>query len=161
MKYDLFLKDHSIFFRYHGLSCKFFMLIGNSQTFIYAKAFILNQIIHTLCNSCSFNIFVSRLFTFFCQVIQIIRLTEVTSNAATILRASGLSILEIRHYFDLCQQGISSIQERTSILTELKDRSQRDLEKMQLRIDCLTDKIEQCRNVIDSNGKDDCNPLNW
>lgn len=32
---------------------------------------------------------------------------------------------------------------------------------MQLRIDCLTDKIAQCQNVIDSNGTDDSNPLNW
>lgn len=82
-------------------------------------------------------------------------------QAAKFLRASGLSIPEIRYYFDLCQQGISSIQERTSILMELRDRSQKELEKMQLRIDCLTDKIAQCQNVIDSNGKDDSNPLNW
>lgn len=82
-------------------------------------------------------------------------------QAAKFLRASGLSIPEIRHYFDLCQQGISSIQERTSILIKLRDRSQKELEMMQLRIDCLTDKIEQCQNVIDSNGTDDSNPLNW
>lgn len=82
-------------------------------------------------------------------------------QAAKFLRASGLSIPEIKRYFTLCQQGVSSIEERMDILIQLKLRSQKELEKMQYRIDCLTDKIAHCQNVIDSGAEDDCNPLNW
>ena len=81
-------------------------------------------------------------------------------QGAKFLRASGLSIPQIRQYFTLCQQGSSSIQERMDILIQLKLQSQKELEAMQARIDCLTDKIAHCQNVIDSNGDDDCNPLN-
>lgn len=48
-----------------------------------------------------------------------------------------------------------------NILIQLKLQSQKELEAMQARIDCLTDKINHCQNVIDSNSDDDCNPLNW
>lgn len=82
-------------------------------------------------------------------------------QGAKFLRASGLSIPEIRHYFALCQEGRSSIQERQSILIHLKEQSQKELEAMQARINCLTDKIDHFQDIMDSDGEDDCNPLNW
>ena len=82
-------------------------------------------------------------------------------QAASFLRASGLSIPEIRHYFSLCQIGKSSIQERTDILINLKTQSEKELAALQHRIDCLSDKIAHCQNIIDTDGEDDCNPLNW
>ena len=82
-------------------------------------------------------------------------------QAAKFLRASGLSIPEIRHYFSLCQMGKSSIKEREDILIKLKSESEKKLAEMQLRIDCLSDKIARCQKVIDADGEDDCNPLNW
>ena len=82
-------------------------------------------------------------------------------QAAKFLRASGLSIPEIRHYFTLCQQGSASLQERMNLLIQLKTQSQKELESMQIRIDCLTDKINHIQDIIDSDGEDDCNPLNW
>lgn len=82
-------------------------------------------------------------------------------QAAKFLRASGLSIPEIRHYFNLCQAGSSTIRERQQILITLKEQSQKELELMQARIACLSDKIDQCQHTIDTNGEDDCNPLNW
>ena len=82
-------------------------------------------------------------------------------QGAKFLRASGLSIPEIRHYFSLCQMGKSSIKEREDILTELKSKSEKELAELQHRIDCLSDKINQCQNVIDADGEDVCNPLNW
>lgn len=82
-------------------------------------------------------------------------------QAAKFLRASGLSIPEIHNYFTLCQQGNSSLQERRNILIQLKMQSQMELESMQTRIDCLTDKINHIQDIIDSDGEDDCNPLNW
>lgn len=82
-------------------------------------------------------------------------------QGAKFLRASGLSIPEIRHYFALCQEGKSSIQERQSILIHLKEQSQKELEAMQARINCLTNKIDHFQDIMDSDGEDDCNPLNW
>lgn len=82
-------------------------------------------------------------------------------QGAKFLRASGLSIPEIRHYFALCQEGKSSIQERQRILMHLKEQSQKELEAMQARINCLTDKIDHFQDIMDSDGEDDCNPLNW
>ncbi len=82
-------------------------------------------------------------------------------QGAKFLRASGLSIPEIRHYFSLCQMGKSSIKERENILIKLKSESEKELAELQHRIDCLSDKIAQCQNVIDADGEDVCNPLNW
>lgn len=82
-------------------------------------------------------------------------------QGAKFLRASGMSIPEIRHYFELCQDGKSTIQERQNILIQLKAQSQKELAAMQLRIHCLNDKILHFQNIIDSDGEDDCNPLNW
>lgn len=82
-------------------------------------------------------------------------------QGAKFLRASGLSIPEIRHYFALCQMGKSSIEERKDILINLKSESEKELVELQRRIDCLADKIAHCQNVIGADGEDDCNPLNW
>ena len=82
-------------------------------------------------------------------------------QGAKFLRASGLSIPEIRHYFSLCQMGKSSIKEREDILIRLKSESEKELAELQQRIDCLSDKIARCQNVIDADGEDICNPLNW
>jgi len=82
-------------------------------------------------------------------------------QAAKFLRASGLSIPDIRHYFELCQKGKSTIKERQDILIKLKEQSEREFEAVQARITCLSNKISQCQSVIDANGDDDCNPLNW
>lgn len=39
--------------------------------------------------------------------------------------------------------------------------SEKELEDLRIRIDCLTDKIEHFQDTIDHNGEDDGNPLNW
>lgn len=82
-------------------------------------------------------------------------------QTAKFLRASGLSIPEIHHYFSLCQMGKSSLKERTDILRKLKSESEKKLAELQIRIDCLSDKIAHCQNIIDTDGENDCNPLNW
>ncbi len=82
-------------------------------------------------------------------------------RAAAFLRASGLSISEIKHYFDLCQKGASTIKDRQKILLDLRIQAEKDLEAAQRRIDCLTDKINLCQDVMDGKCDDECNPLNW
>ena len=82
-------------------------------------------------------------------------------QGAKFLRASGLSIPEIHHYFSLCQIGKSSIKERKDILIKLKSESKKELIELQHRIECLYEKIAHCQDVIDADGEDICNPLNW
>ena len=82
-------------------------------------------------------------------------------QGAKFLRASGLSIPEIRHYFALCQEGKSSIRERLAILIRLKEKSENELNELYMHIACLSNKIVQCQNALDTDGADDCNPLNW
>lgn len=74
-------------------------------------------------------------------------------KTAKFLRSSNLSISEIKHYFDLCQKE-NTLNERKQILIALKKKSEKQLQEIQARIDCLNDKIE---NFSDSNS----NPLNW
>ena len=82
-------------------------------------------------------------------------------QGAKFLRASGLSIPEIRNYFALCQDGISTIRERQKILIQLRDRSQKELDDIKRHIDCLNERINSCQDAIDNNSEDSCNPLNW
>ena len=82
-------------------------------------------------------------------------------RAVTFLRASGMSIAQIKHYFALCQQGKGTLQERKEILEQVRDAAQKELEETQVRIHCLNEKIDLCQNAIEGRCEDDCNPLNW
>ena len=82
-------------------------------------------------------------------------------KAATFLRASGLSIPEIRHYFELCLKGKETITERMKMMEKLKDQSVKELELAQYRVDCITEKLKVFQGVIEGTCEDDCNPLNW
>lgn len=72
------------------------------------------------------------------------------------LRASGMPISEIKKYFELCQKGSSTKNERKEILIKLLNKSQEELYILENRIECLKNKIESF-----SNDNDSTNPLNW
>lgn len=82
-------------------------------------------------------------------------------RAVTFLRQSGLSIPEIHHFFDLCREGPSTIQERQEIFVRMREKAKADLAFAQKRIDCLTGKIAMCEDAMAGKCVDDCNPLNW
>lgn len=82
-------------------------------------------------------------------------------RAVTFLRASGMSIAQIKHYFALCQQGSATLAERKAILQQVRDAAQRELEETATRIHCLDEKISVCQNAMEGRCEDDCNPLNW
>lgn len=82
-------------------------------------------------------------------------------KAVTFLRKSGLSIPEVRRYFDLCREGSSTIRERQQMLVQMKDKAEADLAFVQMRISCLTSKIAMYENAMAGKCEDDCNPLNW
>ena len=54
-------------------------------------------------------------------------------QAASFLRASGMSIPDIKHYFDLCLGGNTTIEERYKILHTLKEKTEEELKFAQDR----------------------------
>ena len=82
-------------------------------------------------------------------------------QAAAFLRASGLSIPKIKHYFDLCLQGDSALEQRYEILQNLKQKTEEEYLAARYRLECITQKTEHYRDILDGKCPDDCNPLNW
>ena len=82
-------------------------------------------------------------------------------RAVGFLRSGGMSIARIKHYFDLCQQGTVTLQERQAILAELKEKAEAELRAAQVRVHCLDEKVQSLQEGIEGKRPDDCNPLNW
>ena len=82
-------------------------------------------------------------------------------QAAVFLRGSGLSIPEIKEYFDLCLEGEETIVQRQQILIQLKEKTEKEFQDIQKRLSCISQKVEHCQEIIDGLCEDDCNPLNW
>lgn len=82
-------------------------------------------------------------------------------QAASFLRTSGLSIPEIKLYFDLCLEGNITINERYKILSNLKNKAENEYNMAKLRMECITKKLAYFQDILDGKYKDDCNPLNW
>lgn len=82
-------------------------------------------------------------------------------RAVGFLRASGMSIAQIKHYFALCQQGTATLQERQKILIELKEKAEAELLAARTRVNCLEKKVQSLQESIEGKHADDCNPLNW
>lgn len=77
------------------------------------------------------------------------------------LRKSGMSISDIKHYFELCEMGIDTFPERYAILMKLQEQSDKDLEQAIWRNKCIHAKLEHCKLILEGKETDDCNPLNW
>lgn len=82
-------------------------------------------------------------------------------TCARFLRDSGMSIAEIKHYFELCQGGEETFDERFQILKALEEKTIRELEKAKKRYVCIEEKIKHCEDIRAGKCEDDCNPLNW
>ena len=82
-------------------------------------------------------------------------------RAVTFLRAGGMSIAQIKHYFALCQQGSATLAQRKEILTQQRQKAERQRDEAARLIHCLDEKIDICQRALEGRGVDDCNPLNW
>lgn len=82
-------------------------------------------------------------------------------TCARFLRSSGMSVSEIRHYFELCLKGESTFDERLEILRQLEQKTAEELEKTKNRYACIQEKIKHCEDIKAGKCEDDCNPLNW
>ena len=77
------------------------------------------------------------------------------------LRESGMSLSDIKHYFELCLAGSKTLPERYEILEALLEQSERELEMIQKRTKCIQSKVIQCKRALSGEIPDDCNPINW
>lgn len=82
-------------------------------------------------------------------------------KACQFLRANNMSLNEIKHYFDLCTQGISTFEERYAILKDMEIKAINELNDLKLRVDCISKKVKHCEEIKRNICNDDCNPLNW
>lgn len=81
--------------------------------------------------------------------------------ATRFLRESGMSIKEIKHYFQLCLVGDKTFDERYEILNKLHQQILEEQKNIQSRLECVTNKLNHCKDIKAGKCEDDCNPLNW
>lgn len=82
-------------------------------------------------------------------------------TATRFLRESGMSIPDIKHYFDLCLTGDTSLKERYDILVKLKEKSDTELANAQYRANCISKKVDEYSKILSGEIPDNSNPLYW
>jgi DNA-binding transcriptional MerR regulator len=79
-------------------------------------------------------------------------------NLVLCLRNTGMSVADIRHYVDLCQEGEITVQERYQIILSQKEKAEADLMEMQKRL-CILNMKQKCyEEIIAQKSGDACNP---
>jgi DNA-binding transcriptional MerR regulator len=79
-------------------------------------------------------------------------------NLVLCLRNTGMSVADIKHYIDLCQEGESSVQERYQIIMNQEKKAEADLKEMQKRLDILHMKQKCYEDILLKKSGDACNP---
>ena len=82
-------------------------------------------------------------------------------RAAQFLRNSGSTIAEIKHYFDLCQEGTFGIDKRQAVIEALRKKAEQDLAETQYRLDCLTRQVAVFEDIKKGAIADSTNPMMW
>ncbi|MDF2512769.1 MAG: hypothetical protein K0S04_2635 [Herbinix sp.] len=69
-------------------------------------------------------------------------------NLVLCLRNTGMSISEIKHYINLCQEGDSTVHERYQIILNQKKKAEEDLKEMQKRLEVLAHKEKYYETLL-------------
>lgn len=64
------------------------------------------------------------------------------------LKCTGMSIKEIKRYFDLCEEGDGSLEERLSMFLERKQHVLKEIEEMRHHLETVDHKIGWYRSMI-------------
>ena len=64
------------------------------------------------------------------------------------LRATGMSIGDVRHYIELCEQGDSTLRERYEIILRQKGRAEEELREVQRKFEVLSRKLSLYENLL-------------
>ena len=67
---------------------------------------------------------------------------------AMCLKSTGMSLKDIRRYFDLVKAGDSTLEQRLEIFTEHRRCVQEEIEALQKNLAKIDHKIEWCRNTL-------------
>jgi DNA-binding transcriptional MerR regulator len=82
-------------------------------------------------------------------------------KAAQFLRGCGLTVREVRHYFDLCLEGPATVKERYQILQEAQKHNAQELAALKQRQEIVTDRINHYQKILAGKTADDSNPQDW
>ena len=66
----------------------------------------------------------------------------------TCLRSTGMSISDLRHYVDLCEQGDKTVQERKQIILHQKQKIEEQLQEVKKHLETINKKIELYDKII-------------
>ena len=81
-------------------------------------------------------------------------------NIVLCLRDTGMPLSEIKHYMDLCTEGISTLPQRLDIIQQQKKRAYEELKVYQSKIAHLEEKERFYIHALETGIEDDkCNPL--
>ena len=81
-------------------------------------------------------------------------------NIVLCLRDTGMPLSEIKHYMDLCTEGISTLPQRLEIIQKQKERAYEELKVYQAKIRHLEEKERFYLHALETGVEDDeCNPM--
>lgn len=68
---------------------------------------------------------------------------------AMCLKSTGMSLKDIRRYFDLVQEGDSTLGQRLDIFTQHRSRVLEEIDELQKHLAKIEHKIEWCRSTLE------------
>lgn len=81
-------------------------------------------------------------------------------NIIHCLRDTGMSILDIKEYLKLCEQGKSTAEERYAIILRRKEKAEQEVIRMQNQVELLKKKTDYYKIMVEESDGDFWNPVN-
>jgi DNA-binding transcriptional MerR regulator len=82
-------------------------------------------------------------------------------KAAQFMRECGMSVKEVKAYFDLCQDGPATIQKRIEIMQIAYENNASKLANLQKKQAIIQDRLQHYQDIVDRKTQDDSNPQTW
>lgn len=82
-------------------------------------------------------------------------------KAAQFLRECGMSVKEVKAYFDLCLQGPETIGQRIEIMQQVYEDNARKLTALQKKQAIIQDRLQHYQDIVNRKTQDDSNPQTW
>ena len=64
------------------------------------------------------------------------------------LRSTGMSVKDLRHYVELCEQGDKTVQERKQIILNQKQKIEEQLKEVKIHLDLINMKLDRYDEII-------------
>lgn len=81
-------------------------------------------------------------------------------NIIHCLRDTGMSILDIKEYLKLCEQGKSTAEERYIIILRQKEKAEQEVIRAQKQVELLKKKTDYYKIMVEESDGDFWNPVN-